>query len=208
MEAFRELTARVALLKRDNVDTEVIIPISRLIANRRGQLGPWCFEPWRYRPDGTPDERFPLNEPRHAGARILVTGANFGCGSSREAAVWALWDMGFRCVIAESFGDIFRMNSFQNGLLPITLPRPRLDALIAELGDMPEPTMTVDLVHQTLRLNDHHLDFSVDAERRTALLDGLDEVGLTLRLLPEIETFEQRERARHPWVQRPGAVEN
>lgn len=201
MEAFGVLTAIGAPLPRDNVDTEVIIPIRRLMAFPRGQLGPYCFEPWRGAPGAAADRTFVLDGPRYRGARILVTGANFGCGSSREAAVWALWDMGFRCILAESFGDIFQMNCFHNGLLPITLDRERIEALLAELSSAEEPTMTVDLPRQLIVTPaGRTLGFTIEAERRTALLDGLDDIGLTLRYLTEIRQFEERDAALRPWI--------
>src|SRR5262245_19092793 len=129
MEKFTKLTGSAAPLMRQNVDTDVVIPILRLIGRKRGELGQYCFEPWRYRPDGSENPDFVLNRPRYRGANILVAGENFGCGSSREAAVWSLMDCGFRCVIAPSFGDIFHANAFQNGMLPIRLPKSEVDRL-------------------------------------------------------------------------------
>jgi 3-isopropylmalate/(R)-2-methylmalate dehydratase small subunit len=201
MEKFINLEARAAALPRANVDTEVIIPINRLIAFRRGALGPYCFEPWRYDSTGAPQASFPLNDERFEGAQILVTGANFGCGSSREAAVWALWDMGFRCIIAESFGDIFSMNCFQNGLLTITLDKPSVDRILDEIRAEPVPMMRVDLERTLVTTPAGRLvHFPIDAERRVGLLEGLDEVALTLKYDFEIDTFEQRDRLERPWA--------
>jgi len=201
MEAFHTLAAVGAPLDRANVDTEVIIPIARLIANKRGQFGPYCLEPWRVDANGEPDPSFFINDPRYRGARILVAGENFGCGSSREAAVWALWDLGIRVVIAESFGDIFRANCFQNGLLPITLPKADVVRLLDEITTAPEPLMVVDLasgrITTPLRGT---IEFAIDAQRRDALLEGLDEVGMTLKLIGDIDAFERRDRIARPWA--------
>jgi 3-isopropylmalate/(R)-2-methylmalate dehydratase small subunit len=200
MEPFTTLTAKAAPLPRANVDTEVIIPIARLIGKKRGELGGSCFLPWRYHVDGSVDESFSLNQSAYQGAQILVTGENFGCGSSREAAVWALWDMGFRVILAESFGDIFRANCFQNGLLPITLSRRHLEWIFAELAAANTPQMTVDLRISRITLPaGRRLDFQIDAERRIALLEGLDEIELTLRSRAEIEAYEAREAKTRPW---------
>jgi 3-isopropylmalate/(R)-2-methylmalate dehydratase small subunit len=203
-QPFRPLTAIAAPLPRANVDTEVIIPIGRLISHRRGTLGPFCFEPWRYLPDGSPDPQFALNEPRYAGARILLGGANFGCGSSREAAVWALWDLGIRCVIAESFGDIFRANCFQNGLLPVTLDAATLAWLTTWAGARRPPLLGVDLQHSRLLAAGRSIPFVIDPERRTALLEGLDDIGLTLKSLADIRTFIRRDLGTRPWAQSAG----
>lgn len=201
MEAFHTLAAVAAPLDRANVDTEVIIPIARLIANQRGRLGPYCFEPWRVDANGDAVPSFFINDPRYRGARILVAGENFGCGSSREMAVWALWDLGIRVVIAQSFGDIFRANCFQNGLLPITLSGADVARLMREIASAPEPRMVVDLaagrITTPLR---GAIAFTIDAERRDALLEGLDEVGMTLRLVDDIDAFERRDRTARPWA--------
>jgi len=203
MEAFGVLRAIGAPLARDNVDTEVIIPIRRLIAFPRGQLGPYCFEPWRSASGAAADRSFVLDRPRYRDARILVTGANFGCGSSREAAVWALWDMGFRCILAESFGDIFQMNCLHNGLLAVALARTRIEELLAELSSAEDPRMTVDLPRQLIVTPAvRSFGFTIAGEQRTALLDGLDDVGLTLRYLAEIRQFEERDQVARPWVYR------
>ena len=201
MEAFHTLAAVAAPLDRANVDTEVIIPIARILGTGRGQLGPYCLEPWRVDANGDPDPSFFINDPRYRGARILVAGENFGCGSSREMAVWALWDLGIRVVIAESFGDIFRANCFQNGLLAITLSKDEVARLMREIRTAPESLMVVNLAAgriTTPLLGT--IPFTIDAERRDALLEGLDEVGMTLKLVLDINAFERRDRIARPWA--------
>jgi 3-isopropylmalate/(R)-2-methylmalate dehydratase small subunit len=201
MEPIDVIRSVAAALPRANVDTEVIIPITRLIAYPREQLGPFCFEPLRYRADGTPDPAFPLNDPRFAGARILVAGENFGCGSSREHAVWALKGMGFDCVIAPSFGDIFRANCFQIGMLPITLDVGIVERLSTQIEAASHPVCEVDLTRcRIISPTGDAIEFSIDAERRIALLEGLDEIGLTLKHAADIEAFEARDRSDRPWV--------
>jgi 3-isopropylmalate/(R)-2-methylmalate dehydratase small subunit len=203
MEKFTVLTGGAAYLPRANVNTDVLIRIERLMHVPKGQLARYCFEAWRYRPDGSEDPDFVLNQPAMGDAKILLAGPNFGCGSSREAAVWALWDMGFRCVIAPSFGDIFFNNCFQNGMLPIVL---RADT-IASLVPSPDgpvsqaPVLTVDLVRQVVVApSDREVGFRVDAAKRRALLEGLDEIEMTLECESEIAQFQQDDRARRPWI--------
>ena len=133
MDKFIRVTGAAAPLMRINIDTEVVIPINRLIGHKRGELGPYCFEAWRYALDGGENSEFVLNQPRYREAKILLAGDNFGCGSSREHAVWSLADFGFRCIIAPSFGDIFYWNCFQNGVLPIRLPEDQVKELAAEV---------------------------------------------------------------------------
>jgi 3-isopropylmalate/(R)-2-methylmalate dehydratase small subunit len=201
MEPIDVIRSVAAALPRANVDTEVIIPITRLIANSRERLGPFCFEPLRYAADGAPDPAFPLNDPRFASARILVTGENFGCGSSREHAVWALKGMGFACVIAPSFGDIFRANCFQIGVLPITLDAGTVARLFTQIEAASHPVCEVDLTRCRITSPDgDRIAFSIDAERRIALLEGLDEIGLTRKHAADIEAFEARDRSDRPWV--------
>lgn len=201
MEPFVPLVAVAAPLPRANVDTEVIIPIARVIASRRGQLGPYCLEPWRVDAHGIPDPTFFINDPRYQDARILVTRENFGCGSSREMAVWALWDLGIRVVIAESFGDIFRSNCFQNGLLPITLAKGDIVRLLDEIATAPEPLMCVNLAAGRITTPLHEtIGFTIEADRRAALLEGLDEVGMTLKHVLDINAFERRDRVARPWA--------
>jgi 3-isopropylmalate dehydrogenase len=208
MKKFVRLTAIAAPLLRANVDTEVVIRIDRLIAHRRGELGPFAFEAWRYGPDGHENPDFVLNQPKYRSARILVAGENFGCGSSREAAAWALIDFGFRCAIAPSFGDIFAMNCFQNGVPCIVLPKQTVESIAAELESAADPQLSVDLKTCTIRTPlGATIGFDIDREQRQALLEGLDEIGLTLRLVDDIDTFGRRDRIERPWVYRSGETE-
>jgi 3-isopropylmalate dehydrogenase len=203
MEKLLRVTGIAAPLLRENVDTEVVIPIHRLLAHKRGALGAFCFEPWRYRPDGGEEPDFPLNQPRYREARILVAGENFGCGSSREAAVWSLQDFGITCILAPSFGDIFFNNCFQNGVLPVRLPKAEIERIAAEIEAAPSPTMSVDLAAKTITTPaKRQVAFEIDEERRHGLMEGLDEIGLTLKLDPEIRAFQRRDRAARPWIWR------
>jgi 3-isopropylmalate/(R)-2-methylmalate dehydratase small subunit len=186
-------------VKHDNVDTDVIIRIERIAKLKRGQFGPWAFEALRYRPDGTEDETFTLNQEKFRNAQILISGANFGCGSSREMAVWAIEECGIRCIIAESFGDIFFNNCFQNGLLPITLSNKQIENLskVAESG----ATLTVSL--QDCQISSDGIEpiaFQVAYARREALLSGLDEIGQTLKLAPQIKQFQSWDKTSRPWA--------
>lgn len=201
METFLNMTAVAAPLGRDNVDTEVIIPINRLVSHKRGELGIYCFEPLRYDADGAPRQSFPPNDPKFKGARILVAGANFGCGSSREAAVWALWDMGFRCIIAKSFGDIFRNNCFQNGLLAIDLSGDAVDLLVKEISVADEPVLSVDLTQCSITtVTKRQFKFYIPPGTREMLLKGVDEIDITLSQLGDISAFEARDAFERPWV--------
>ena len=198
MQAFTTVTGVAAPLVRDNIDTDVIVRVERLGATPRGEMGPFAFESLRYRPDGSEDPEFVLNQPAFRGAPILLAGANFGCGSSREGAVWALMGAGIRCVIAPSFGDIFFNNCFQNGLLPVRLPAADI-ARLAEGGG--NARVTVDLDRQRVVFPDGSVTgFEIEAMRRTAMLEGLDEIGLTLRHAEAIAAFQQTDRAERPWV--------
>jgi 3-isopropylmalate dehydrogenase len=189
----------VAVL-RPNIDTDVLIRINRLIEHSPDELGPYVFESWRYRADGEPDPEFALNQPRYADAVVLVAGENFGCGSSREHAVWALASFGFQVVLAPSFGDIFRQNAFQNGLLPIALPAPDIDGIVAELDAAATPIMRIDLREQTVRTpSGRCIEFEIDEERRQALLSGMDDIGVTLGYGAEITAFERRDPQQRPW---------
>jgi len=199
MKPFTSCTSPVAVIDRDNVDTDMIVRIERMTTLKRGQFGPWAFEMLRYRADGSENGDFVLNREPFRHARILLARANFGCGSSREMAVWALDDFGIRCVIAESFGDIFYNNCLQNGVLPIRLPADR----IAELA-VPANTgqaMTVDLEQCTITVPGLlTLSFEFAEHPRQALLQGLDDIDQSLLLRDDIEAFRQRDRARRPWV--------
>jgi 3-isopropylmalate dehydrogenase len=209
MEKFTTFCAKAAPLMRVNINTDVVIRINRLIDNRQGQLGRYCFEAWRYRADGEEDPCFILNRPRYRNAQVLLAGENFGCGSSREAAVWSLADFGVRCVIAPSFGDIFYENCFQNGLLPIRLPAATVDALAREIEEADEPCITVDLRGQEITTPAGvRIPFSIDADRRDALLEGLDEIGRTLKLAQAITDFQEQDRRARPWIYRSTEEEN
>ena len=199
MEPFTVLRGPAAPLMLTNVDTDVIIRVEPMTLHPRDALGPFAFEALRYRPDGSEEPAFILNQPAFRGAPILLAGANFGCGSSREPAVWALMGMGIRCVIAPSFGDIFFANCFQNGVLPIVLDEPVVEelALSARTG----ATMVVDLQQLRLAIGDSlPLPFQVDELRRESLLAGLDAIGLTLKDAPAIAAWQHADRARRPWI--------
>ena len=191
MEPYRRETGKVATLDRANVDTDQIIPKQFLKRIERSGFGQFLFYDWRFREDGSLDPRFELNRSRFRGATVLLTGSNFGCGSSREHAPWALLDYGFRTVIAPSFADIFYNNCFKNGMLPIRLPGRQVKDLFRCVRENPEYTLTVDLESCTLRdgrgLN---LEFPVEPFRRHCLLEGLDEIGLTLRHEDKISRYE------------------
>ncbi len=200
MESFTTLTGIVAPLPMINVDTDMIIPKQFLKTIKRSGLGSSLFFEMRYDDDGAEKADFVLNKPAYRAARILVAGDNFGCGSSREHAPWALLDFGIRCVIAPSFADIFFNNCFKNGILPVVLPRAEVDALmtIAQRGG---ETLTVDLERQEIACPDGAiLSFSVDPFRKACLLGGLDEIGLTLQKAAVIDAFEQEHRTSHPWL--------
>lgn len=201
MQKFTSVTGTAAPLIKSNIDTDVIIPAKRLVGYQRDELGAFAFEAWRFLDGGGDNPDFVLNSPRYRGAPILVTGSNFGCGSSRESAVWALAGIGIRCIIAPSFGDIFYNNTFQNGVLAITLPQADVDAIGAELEAAATPETTVDLRQQSITLpSGRVMPFAIDAERREALLEGRDEIGMTLARESEIATFQTLDRAVRPWI--------
>ena len=202
MEAFTVLEGVAAPLMRENIDTDVIIPIKRLVTLANLDLGEWAFEPLRYLKDGSDNPDFILNQPQFRGARILLAGRNFGCGSSREGAVVAILGMGIRCVIAPSFGDIFFSNCFQNGVLPVVLPQEEVDKLADEArNSMPGAAFAIDLAAQEIRTPGQRIvPFKVDPNRRQALLQGLDPIGTTLLREPEIAAFQARDRQSRPWV--------
>ena len=191
MEPYRRETGKVATLDRVNVDTDQIIPKQFLKRIERSGFGRFLFYDWRFREDGSLDPNFELNRSRFSGATVLLTGSNFGCGSSREHAPWALLDYGFRTIIAPSFADIFYNNCFKNGMLPIRLPRQQVRDLFRRVRENPDYVLTVDLESCTLRdglgLN---LEFPVEPFRRHCLLEGLDEIGLTLRHEEKISRYE------------------
>ena len=209
MDKFTVFTSKVVPLDRPNVDTDAIIPKQFLKSIRRTGFGPNLFDEWRYLDHGEPGQDcsgrplnpdFVLNQPRYAGAQILLGRENFGCGSSREHAVWALTDYGFRVVIAPSFADIFRNNAFKSGLLPIQL-EPALVERLFQAARAEDFTLTVDLAQQLLTSSTgDSIPFEVDAFRRHCLLEGLDDIGLTLQQADAIRAYEQRRRAEAPWL--------
>jgi 3-isopropylmalate/(R)-2-methylmalate dehydratase small subunit len=195
MDKFTVLNGLVAPLDRANVDTDQIIPKEHLKSIRRTGFAPGLFAAWRH------DPQFVLNRPQYKGASILLARKNFGCGSSREHAPWALIDSGFRCVIAPSFGDIFFTNCFKNGLLPVVLREDEVDRLFYDAAAFPGFKLVVDLEQQTVSTVDNaqSMHFDVDAFRKYMLINGLDEIGLTLRHAEKIRTFESRRQTQFPW---------
>jgi 3-isopropylmalate/(R)-2-methylmalate dehydratase small subunit len=192
MKPFHKLTSVATPLDRVNVDTDQIIPKQFLKRIERTGYGDFLFFDWRKGADGQQDPAFPLNQPRHKGSEILVTGKNFGCGSSREHAAWALSDFGFRCVIAPSFADIFFSNAGKNGILLVTLDEEKVAVLLQRAQSIDGYKLDVSLEDQTVR--DEHgffANFSIDPFRRECLLEGLDDIGLTLRHAKALDTFEQ-----------------
>ncbi len=210
MEKFTPFDGLVAPLDRANVDTDAIIPKQYLKSVKRSGFGPNLFDDWRYLSAGEPgqDHRrrplnpdFVLNQPRYAGAQILLGRQNFGCGSSREHAVWALEDAGFRVVIAPSFADIFFNNCFKNGVLPVVLDAAVLDRLFAAVAETDGYRLRVDLESQTLTTPAGEcLTFEVEAFRKYCLLQGLDDIGLTLQHADDIRAYEARRRQQAPWL--------
>ncbi len=201
MDAFTTLTGIVAPLDRVNVDTDQIIPKQYLKTIKRTGLREGLFSDWRYTSDGNPQDGFVLNHPRYRGASILLARDNFGCGSSREHAPWALLDYGFRCVIAPSFADIFFNNCFKNGMLPVVLTNAEVDQLFAAVGPQPGYQLCVDLAAQTVTTPDGtSFHFDVDPFRKDCLLNGLDEIGLTLQNEDAITAYEQRRKNEAPWL--------
>jgi 3-isopropylmalate/(R)-2-methylmalate dehydratase small subunit len=204
MEPFTQFTGIAAPLDRVNVDTDQIIPKQFLKRIERTGFGKFLFFDWRYQADGvTPNPEFPLNAPQYSGATVLLMGKNFGCGSSREHAPWALADFGFRAIVAPSYADIFYNNCFKNSLLPITLPEETVNVLLRRAETTPGYTVTVDLEAQTVSDSQGlTAAFTVDAFRRHCLLNGLDDIGLTLQHESDIDAFEGH---RPPWLRGVGA---
>lgn len=199
MTPFTSVSGAAVPLMRSNVDTDVIIRIERLTSLQRTELGPYALEALRLRADGSQDPACVLNQPVFQRAPVLLAADNFGCGSSREGAVWALMGLGVRCVIAPSFGDIFFNNCFQNGVLPIRLPIAQIEALAAQCAGGAH--VTVDLHTLTITAPDGHVAaFKVDPLHREALLHGLDDIGLTLEDDALIRAWQQADRARRPWA--------
>ena len=201
MEKFTVVNSVAAPLKIINVDTDMIIPKQYLKTIKRTGLGKGLFSEQRYKEDGSENPDFVLNKPAYRNAQILVAGDNFGCGSSREHAPWALADFGIRCVISTSFGDIFYNNSFKNGLLPIRVTHEQLDKLFEDAERGANATLTVDLEACEIRGPDGGvITFSLDEFKRHCLLNGLDDIGLTMEKAPEIASFEGRYAESRPWA--------
>ncbi|HLV98067.1 MAG TPA: 3-isopropylmalate dehydratase small subunit [Ktedonobacterales bacterium] len=202
MEPFVTLDAIVAPLDRENVNTDDITPVRYLKSIRRTGFAPALFANWRYLDNQfTPNPDFMLNQPRYQGAQILLARANFGAGSSREHAPWALLESGFRCIIAPSFADIFYNNCFNNGILPLTLDNSEIDTLFSEAQASEGYRLTVDLPSQTVtRPSGERFAFSLDAFKKESLLKGLDNIGWTLQHADAIARYEERSRQATPWV--------
>jgi 3-isopropylmalate/(R)-2-methylmalate dehydratase small subunit len=201
MEPFTRLTATAVPMNLPNIDTDRVIPARFLRKPREAGFGPLLFHDVRFDAAGAPRPEFVLNHPAYRGAQILVTAENFGCGSSREMAVWALLDYGIRVVIGPSFGDIFYENCFKNGALAVVLPADVAAGLRRALAERPGATMTVDLESQTVTgPAGEAIRFEIDAFRKHGLLTGQDEVEMTLARLPAIEAFEARRRVEMPWL--------
>jgi 3-isopropylmalate/(R)-2-methylmalate dehydratase small subunit len=201
MEKFTVLTGVAAPLPMINVDTDMIIPKQFLKTIKRTGLGRNLFDEMRYTPDGREVADFVLNKPAWRNASILVAGENFGCGSSREHAPWALLDFGIRCIVAPSFADIFFNNCFKNGILPIVLPKADVDRLMDDAQRGANAVVTVDLENQVISGPDGgRIAFNVDPFRRHCLLNGLDDIGLTLQQVATIDAYESKQRGSQPWL--------
>ncbi len=205
MKKFTQLTGTAVPLMQPNIDTDAITPgrfLTMTMSAGKASFGASLFADWRFDADGAPKPAFVLNDPAYEGAVILVAGNNFGCGSSREHAVWALAAYGIRCVIAPSFGEIFYNNCFVNGLLPVVLGAEHVQAIADQLSDgVGGRSITVDLDAQTIAAPDgSEVAFAIDAARREALLEGLDAIGMTLKLSDEIVAFQTADRLRRPWI--------
>ena len=202
MQAFQSVTGPAIPLMMANVDTDVIIPIQRLVGTGREGLGPHAFERLRYRADGSDNPDFVANREPYRGSPIMLAAENFGCGSSREGAVWALMGMGVRCVIAPSFGDIFFANCFQNGLLPVRLPFEVIRRIAEETEASPgNARTTVDLARQVvITPRGEEIPFGVDARKKEAMLHGLDDIALTLKHAEAIAAWRDRDRASRAWA--------
>ena len=201
MQPFTTLTGVAAPMPLVNIDTDMIIPKQFLKTIARTGLGKNLFDEMRYTQDGSEIPDFVLNQPAYRHAEIIVAGENFGCGSSREHAPWALLDFGVRCVIATSFADIFYNNCFKNGILPIVMPQDAVDTLMADARRGANARQTIDLEAQTVTTSDGQVfGFEVDSHRKHCLINGLDDIGLTLEKVGVIDLFEQRAAAVRPWA--------
>lgn len=200
MQPFKTLTAVAAPLPMVNVDTDMIIPKLFLRTIKRTGLGKNLFSEMRYNADGSEKPDFVLNKPAYRNAQILIAEDNFGCGSSREHAPWALNDFGIRCVIAPSFADIFHGNSFKNGMCPVVLPKDQVQQLMQRATDYPDQPITVDLEKEEVRAGNLVFQFKIDPFRRHCLLNGLDDIGLTLQHKDDISSFENNRKDSQPWL--------
>jgi len=201
MQKFDKLTGVAAPLNILNIDTDMIIPKQFLKTIKRSGLGKNLFDEMSFRQDGSEIDDFVLNRSPYRNAEILVAGDNFGCGSSREHAPWALLDFGVRCVISTSFADIFYNNCFKNGILPIVVSADDRDALMADASDTENPELSVDLVNQTIRRpNGPTVSFEIDPFRKKCLLEGLDDIGLTLAKADDIDSYEAKREKDQPWL--------
>ena len=201
MKKFDQLTGVAAPLNILNIDTDMIIPKQFLKTIKRSGLGANLFDEMRFTQDGEEIADFVLNREPYRGAEIIVAGDNFGCGSSREHAPWALLDFGIRCVISTSFADIFYNNCFKNGILPITVSADERDALMADAADVESPELSIDLETQTIRRpNGVEVSFEIDPFRKQCLLEGLDDIGLTLEKGGSIDSFEATRAEEKPWL--------
>ena len=203
MQKFNTLTGVAAPMRRINVDTDQVIPKQFLKGIDRKGLGKNLFNDWRYNPDGSEKPDFLLNRPQYRKAQVLVAGDNFGCGSSREHAPWALSDFGIRCVISTSFADIFFNNCFKNGVLPIRVKPDELEGLMQDAEKGANAQLAIDLEKQTITRPDGGVvRFEVEAFRKHCLLNGLDDIGLTLQHKPKIDSYEGKQRGQQPWLYR------
>ncbi len=201
MKPYTNHTSIAALMDRSNVDTDQIIPKQFLKKVERSGFGVHLFDDWRYNADGSDNVDFELNKAAFKGAKILLTGDNFGCGSSREHAPWAIEDYGFNTIISTSYADIFYNNCFKNGILPIIVSRQQLDQLMQEVRDNEGVKFSIDLSGQTITTGSGFVvKFDIDEFRKQNLLSGLDDIGMTLQHVEKIDAFEARQQQTHPWL--------
>lgn len=201
MDKFTKLSGVAAPMNIMNIDTDMIIPKNYLKTIKRSGLGKHAFAEMRYNDDGSENPDFVLNKPAYRKAQVIVAGENFGCGSSREHAPWALLDFGIRCVISTSFADIFFNNCFKNGILPIKVTKEQLDELMDDAEKGANAVLEIDLENQEIgRPNGEKIAFEVDEFRKHCLLNGLDDIGLTMEKGSKIDTFEDKEKAERPWL--------
>jgi 3-isopropylmalate/(R)-2-methylmalate dehydratase small subunit len=208
MNSFTRISAIAAPIMRANIDTDTVIRIERMVGTSvRGTLGQWCLAPLRYRPDGSENPDFVLNRPPYREAEILIVGPNFGCGSSREAAVWSLQEIGIKAISGSGFGDIFYNNCFQNGILPVILDPATVLDLAREVEDTQGTgRVTVDLEKcQVVAPSGRAIGFGIEPRRQAALIAGLDEIAATLRRDTEIRAFQANDRQARPWIYTTGA---